>query len=130
MCKTREVEHFESCVLQLKDLLRRYATNDAFAQYFDRHYLHRKEQWARAFRPIDNYLTIVTSMHVETTFRTLKHRHLHGQANQRLDVLTKALFSMSAEQAYNEGDVSVRKVFTARQSLTMVCCHNPCHCLL
>ena len=121
MAKTNSVENYDMYKEKLETIIKENATNDAFLLHFERQYQGRRKQWARAFRPNDNYLTIVTSMHVETSFKTLKHKFLGGMTSQRLDELNKAIYAMIEEQRVTTLSLDVRRRFTAKETSIVVC---------
>ena len=70
-----------------------------FLQHLETHYLNRRQQWCRSWRVVlDRHVSMVTSMHVESSFRVVKHVFLKGIANRRLDSLIVALRQYAAAQ--------------------------------
>ena len=98
MSKTKDRE---DCLVAERLLLQYLGEGSVeFRTYLRVRYLERKEQWTRAFRDCgDRYVSMVTSMHIEATFRVIKHVYLKGIANRRLDVLICNLLQFAADRA-------------------------------
>ena len=99
MSRTDNKAEYMIAEQDLRRLLGDCSTN--FLKYLDENYLNRREQWCRAWRvlPKGKYLAMPTSMHIEASYRVLKHKYLRGIANRRLDILVLHLLQLSIIRA-------------------------------
>jgi len=66
---------------------------------------------------------MMTTMHVEASYRVIKHKYLLGTANRRADVLVICLIEYSADQRRNVKTIIVRPMYKRTQS-EIARCHQ------
>ena len=111
MAKTNDKD---ACTM-LEGVIRQLIENRAprFLQYLEQHYLYRKEQWCRSFRDMQGfYAALVTSMHIESSFRQIKTSY-HGFANRRLVNLVTNLILYAADQERAVKTDAVRPTYSS-----------------
>ena len=84
----------------LSDLNRRLMTSNqtiAFSNYFQRHWVSKKEKWAYCYRVGQG---INTNMYLEAYHRVLKHKYLGGKYNRRVDKCLMALLKYDSNRVH------------------------------
>ena len=77
--------------------LRQSSTTVDFANYFERHYCRRTEQWAACFRKSS---LVNTNMYVEAFHRVLKYVYMRGKVNKRLDKCIGILLKLARDKGF------------------------------
>lgn len=91
--KSNYLNHIEHFLQTLRD-----KNEDNYADYFEKYYLEREDQWAAWGRIKAPY---TTSMAAEAWHRRLKGNELKGKKTQRADLLVEILIRYPAKYAAN-----------------------------
>lgn len=97
LLEERDVNQFEKLLKATSDDLSQNENTKSFGEYFQTHYVLRKEQWAACYRKGS---TINTNMHVEAFHRVLKYLYLKGKVNKRMDNCVHALLKLSRDKGF------------------------------
>ena len=128
LLEERDKSRFDKLLEATMEQLSHNECTRSFKDYFEKHYVRRKEQWAACYRQGS---MINTNMYVEAFHRVLKYLYLKEKVKKRMDKCIYPLLKLCRDKAFErfakleKGNISKRiSLIVKRHQTSVEMSHN------